>query len=1316
MGEPLEDRTMLSAVTWNIVQAQSYLSMAIPDQSVDLDGTTVTVRVRNQSGGNSGPWNVGNTAAISGTLSTNYVDGASIEFLAGQPNLVGVNSGSYRPNPADFDPTAIDADNPNGSFTGTSSAPAVFGARVRASVSIFTVDAAFIAFYNTDYELSSSALAIAGSSFPANTLNVGIVRSDLAIDGLSVVLIGQKVADTLTTVDDMTATNSAATGTITNLGGQNRQLTIPIQLNLSIPIDDDPTHNLTATGTGQLVATADVTQPGTIHGQKFNDLNGNGSLDSGEPGLAGWTIQLDTGADGSVDATATTDASGNYSFTGLAPGTYRVREVPQTGWTQTTANPADATVTSGDNVTANFGNFQKITIAGQKFNDRNGNGSLDAGEPGLAGWTIQLDNGANGSVDATTTTDASGNYSFTGLGPGTYRVREVQQTGWTQTTANPADVTPTSGTNSTASFGNFQKITIGGRKFNDLNGNGALDAGESGLAGWTIQLDTGADGSVDATATTDASGNYSFTSLGPGTYRVREVQQTGWTQTTANPADVTATSGANVTANFGNFQRAIIHGQKFNDRNGNGMLDAGETGLPGWTIQLDSGADGSVDATATTDASGNYSFTSLAPGTYRVREVQQTGWVQTTTNPADATVTSGDNVTANFGNFQRITIGGQKFNDRNGNGSLDAGETGLPGWTIQLDTGADGSVDATATTDASGNYSFTSLGPGTYRVREVQQTGWMQTTANPADVTVTSGNNVTANFGNFQRITISGQKFNDRNGNGALDAGESGLPGWTIQLDRGADGSVDASATTDASGNYSFASLGPGTYRMREVQQTGWTRTTADPADIAVQSGIAVTGVNFGGLAIDFGDAPDPGYPTLLASNGARHGVSTIFLGSLIDAETEGQPNATATGDDANPSATNDEDGVVFNAPLVVGQSATLTVTATGPATGMYLSAWLDFAADGTWGPEDQIFVAQALNAGPNVLCFLVPATATAGTTYARFRLHTNPDGIPTTGFLPSGEVEDYRLHVSNNLDADGNGPVDALTDGILILRYLFDPSGAWNYSDALGSGATRTTRTEIKSYLDGGRTTALDVDGNGAPDALTDGILLLRYLFDPAGAWNYSDVLGIGATRTTRQQIKTFLDHCTSDQSSLADLPAAELAEEPALPPVDSSAAECETGNAATSTSVVLTCEAFAAASESDWTPEQRSQPSAPVVAGEGVDSVATVGQEPSAIAAIDTLPIRISEDLTPLTTGRVDNSASACPTAIGTADPKPLDSVLQQWKQPELCEGGAAWLGRPATSRSWQDDAGTVDPLWGDSDLDWFLDEPGVLKPLRA
>lgn len=163
----------------------------------------------------------------------------------------------------------------------------------------------------------------------------------------------------------------------------------------------------------------------------------------------------------------------------------------------------------------------------------------------------------------------------------------------------------------------------------------------------------------------------------------------------------------------------------------------------------------------------------------------------------------------------------------------------------------------------------------------------------------------------------------------------------------------------------------------------------------------------------DFGDAPDPPYPTLLASSGAQHGLGQLFLGALIDGEGNGQPNANATGDDNAGLA--DEEGVVFNTPLIPGQNATITVTLGGVVIGANLSAWVDFNGDGSWATlGDQIFVAQALNPGANVLTFPVPTTATPGVaTFARFRLHTNPGGVPFAGSIPYGEVEDYAVTIT---------------------------------------------------------------------------------------------------------------------------------------------------------------------------------------------------------------------------------------------------------------------------------------------------------------
>ncbi|MCH8193756.1 MAG: hypothetical protein IIA65_07045, partial [Planctomycetes bacterium] len=75
--------------------------------------------------------------------------------------------------------------------------------------------------------------------------------------------------------------------------------------------------------------TIDIVGHGQIHGLKWEDINGNGQKDPGEPGLPGWTISLNTGQ------WVSTDANGHYAFIGLTPGDYVVTEESRPDWVQT---------------------------------------------------------------------------------------------------------------------------------------------------------------------------------------------------------------------------------------------------------------------------------------------------------------------------------------------------------------------------------------------------------------------------------------------------------------------------------------------------------------------------------------------------------------------------------------------------------------------------------------------------------------------------------------------------------------------------------------------------------------------------------------------------------------------------------------------------------------------------------------------------------------------------------------------------------------------------------------------------------------------
>lgn len=172
-------------------------------------------------------------------------------------------------------------------------------------------------------------------------------------------------------------------------------------------------------------------------------------------------------------------------------------------------------------------------------------------------------------------------------------------------------------------------------------------------------------------------------------------------------------------------------------------------------------------------------------------------------------------------------------------------------------------------------------------------------------------------------------------------------------------------------------------------------------------------------LVADFGDAPTSdqtgfahSYPVSLEQNGARHTVGSLFLGGGVDVEVDGvydsSTNPPATGDDIDEGAT--DSGITARSTIVTSEHETVTsfeVVVSGPGK---IDAWIDFNRDGDWDdPGEQIFAAQSIQSGRNLLSAEIPAGAGDGPTAARFRLSTN-GGLGPTGAASDGEVEDYWL------------------------------------------------------------------------------------------------------------------------------------------------------------------------------------------------------------------------------------------------------------------------------------------------------------------
>jgi protocatechuate 3,4-dioxygenase beta subunit len=201
------------------------------------------------------------------------------------------------------------------------------------------------------------------------------------------------------------------------------------------------------------------------------------------------------------------------------------------------------------------------SIAGNVWNDANGSQVRDGGEGNLAGRKMFIDLNKNGVLDAnepTTLTDASGNFKFSNLAAGTYRLREAMPSGWRVSTPSNGfrDVTVAAGANVTGqTFGDTQKVLISGNVFNDLNSNGAMNAGEA-LSGWRVYVDLNNNGRYDAnepSAVTDSTGKYVFRTLSAGSFRLRvNAPSTFHTSTPASGvANFTLGAGGIATRLFG---------------------------------------------------------------------------------------------------------------------------------------------------------------------------------------------------------------------------------------------------------------------------------------------------------------------------------------------------------------------------------------------------------------------------------------------------------------------------------------------------------------------------------------------------------------------------------------------------------------------------------------------------------------------------------------------------------------------------------------------------------------------------------------------
>ena len=762
-----------------------------------------------------------------------------------------------------------------------------------------------------------------------------------------------------------------------------------------------------------------------LSGTVYVDANFSNAYDAGtDTAISGATVRLLDATGTTVVATASTNAAGLYQFDfaalGLDPSLVYVLEEPLPGPAgdfqnrPTAVNPGlvggaacvgcaaapNSPSANTDRITGvdlgsgqdgtqfNFGEDRISapggpSLSGFVYVDRNNNGSFEAAGvetgAGIAGVTITL-TGPGGPF--TTTTDANGFWSFTGLVAGAnYTVTQTQPAGYNSGLENPSNVIAINNLPLAGSSGNnFGEIagTLAGVVYLDANNNGQQDGGENGIPGVQMTLSgTGPSGAITPiVVTTQADGSYRFIDLVAGNYAVTQqtaqpvvggittldgdvdAGSTGGTDTPTGTSPsrisaITLPAGANSTANnFAEILPVAISGRVYLDADNDGVIDAAETGVGGQVIRITGTDDRGQPVTldVTTQPDGSYSAPSLRPGTYTVTQPNQppntangittpgtaggTATAPATTpsaiTPINLTTPGGSSTGNNFGEIpNNASIAGRVWLDRDNDGVIDAGETGIANVTVVL-TGTDvngTAVNVTAQTDADGRYAFTGLLPGSYSVTEPTQpsgtangrtvpgstggTGTPVATTPSAIATIplAAGQaSIDHNFGEVPVSSIAGSVYNDRDNDGIRDADEPGYAGIVVRLTGTDDlgNAVSIELTTDSDGRYRFPNLRPGTYTVTELAQpadtsnglttpgsTGGTATPVSTVPSAIGGIVIGPGVdsidnNFG----EIGDTPDvvvskSATPTRFATNAA--GSYTIVVRNQGQRPTVGE-------------------------------------------------------------------------------------------------------------------------------------------------------------------------------------------------------------------------------------------------------------------------------------------------------------------------------------------------------------------------------------------------------------------------------------------
>jgi hypothetical protein len=674
------------------------------------------------------------------------------------------------------------------------------------------------------------------------------------------------------------------------------------------------------------------------------DSNRNGLQDEGGPGLPDVTVELLEGCSSTTTAaTKITSNSGQYVFVNLAPGTYRLRFVAPNGTVFTLQDQGGDD--EGDSDVDSNGISNCITLApgeanysvdagvydpnapiptptptptplggyigDRVWNDSNRNGTQDTGEPNLVGVTVELLSGCAGtSVLATRTTSNSGQYIFNNLPAGQYLVRvqapsglvfspqnvglddagdsDVDSNGITPCiTMDPFEEEPNvdaglydpQGTIPTATpTATPAGATLGDRVWNDFDRNGVQNGGEPGISGVTVELLDGCTGtSVLTSRTTNARGEYFFTPLAAGSYRIRVTAPTGFVFSPQNAvndpfgdSDVDS-NGVSSCVTLAAFAENAETDAGVYDPNAplptatNTPLPPTPTNTPVPPTPTFTPTNTTLPPTATNTPAPATPTNTPVPPTATNTSVPPTA----TNTPVPPTATPTNTPTGCDARIDRI-----RLVDLNTNVQVPGYDPIPNGASINLATlparfaleaiavGATESVrfvvNGAVLVENVAPYNYPATGAawnpaaGSYTVSATAYT------QDNATGTACGSAQVNFTFTGSRLASVSGRMWNDNNRNGIRESGEPNVSvSVTLWVDSDNNGSHDTqvAAIANSSGTYTFSGLEPGRiYVVKFNRPTGTTFTTPNVGNDSTDSDVEI--FSYGGTAnLVFGPA-----------------------------------------------------------------------------------------------------------------------------------------------------------------------------------------------------------------------------------------------------------------------------------------------------------------------------------------------------------------------------------------------------------------------------------------------------------------------------